>query len=174
MKPASAVFLSCIAFSVAPLAHAVTTTATFQVLITIAKACSVTAGPASNINLGTVNSSAINTTGNSTISVNCSKTTPYYIGLAPSTANGGNTSGAGAMSSVANSATNTDKVPYQLNQTSATGPVWGNTATSTTVGNGVAGTGTGIAQTYTVYATAASANFTPDSYADIVTVNVNY
>lgn len=114
------------------------------------------------------------TSGNSTISVNCSKTTPYFIGLAPSTANGGGTGGAGAMSSVANAATNTDKVPYQLNQTSATGPVWGNTATTTTVGNGVAGTGTGVAQTYTVYATAASANFTPDSYADTVTVNVNY
>ena len=174
MKPASVVFLSCMAFTVTPLAHAVTTTGTFQVLITIAKACSVTAGPSSNINLGTVNSSTTNTTGNSTISVTCSKTTPYFIGMAPSTKNGGNTSGAGAMSSVANSATNMDKVPYQLNQISATGPVWGNTATSTTVGNGVAGTGTGAAQTYTVYATAPRANFTPDNYADTVTVNVNY
>ncbi|HEY3984216.1 Csu type fimbrial protein [Cedecea sp.] len=176
MKSATGVrlVLSCIAFAIAPSASAVTSTGTFQVLINIAKACSVTAGPTSNINLGSVNSSATNTTGNSTISVNCSKTTPYFIGLAPSTANGGNTSGAGAMSSVANSATNTDKVPYQLNQTSATGPAWGNTATSTTVGNGVAGTGSGLAQTYTVYATAPGANYTPDSYADTVTVNVNY
>jgi len=78
------------------------------------------------------------------------------------------------MSSVANAATNTDKVPYQLNRTSATGPVWGNTATDTAPGNGVAATGTGLAQTYTVYATAPSANFTPDDYADTVTVNVNY
>jgi spore coat protein U-like protein len=38
----------------------------------------------------------------------------------------------------------------------------------------VAGTGTGAAQTYTVYATATSTNFAPDSYADTVTVNVNY
>jgi spore coat protein U-like protein len=29
-------------------------------------------------------------------------------------------------------------------------------------------------QTFTVYATAPSANFTPDDYADTVTVNVNY
>lgn len=102
------------------------------------------------------------------------KTTPYFIGLAPSAANGGTTTGSGAMSSVANAATNTDKVPYQLNRTSATGPVWGNTATDTAPGNGVAATGTGLVQTFTVYATAPSANFTPDDYADTVTVNVNY
>lgn len=176
MKPTGLLrfILPCLAFAVIPTANSATTTATFQVLITILKSCSVTAGSASNINLGSVNSDQTNTSGNSTISVNCSKTTPYFIGLAPSTANGGGTGGAGAMSSVANAVTNTDKVPYQLNQTSATGPVWGNTATTTTVGNGVAGTGTGVAQTYTVYATAASANFTPDSYADTVTVTVNY
>lgn len=165
---------SCFVISFIPPVSAVSTTGTFQVLINIQKSCTITAGSISNINFGTVNGSATNTSGSNTISVNCSKSTPYYIGLAPSTANGGNTTGAGAMSSVLNSATNSDKVPYQLNQTSATGPVWGNTATSTAVGNGMAGTGTGLAQVLTVYATAASANFTPDNYADTVTVNVNY
>jgi spore coat protein U-like protein len=147
-------------------------TASFQVLITITKACSVTAGTASNINLGSVAATAVNTTNSNTISVNCSKTTPYYVGLAPSNAN---TAGAGLMVSSTAPATNTDKVPYQLTSTAgAGGTIWGNTATSTAVGNGVAGTGTGAAQSLTVYATAASANFTPDSYADTVTVNVNY
>ncbi|MBB6243430.1 spore coat protein U domain-containing protein [Rhodanobacter sp. MP1X3] len=147
-------------------------TATFQVLITITKACTVTAGTASNINLGSVAGTAVNTTNSNTISVNCSKTTPYYVGLAPSNAN---TAGAGTMVSTTAPATNTDKVPYQLTSTAgAGGTIWGNTATSTAVGNGVAGTGTGVAQSLTVYATAASANFTPDSYADTVTVNVNY
>jgi spore coat protein U-like protein len=150
-------------------------TATFQVLITIQKACTVLAGAASNINLGTVNSTATNTTGSNTISVTCSKTTPYYVGLAPSTANGGNTTGGGNMISTTAPAVNTDKVPYQLSSTAGpSGTPWGNTATSTSVGNGVAGTGTGLAQPLTVYATAASANFTPDSYADTVTVNVNF
>lgn len=111
IKPTARAVLACIVFTVAPSTNASTATSTFQVLITIAKACTVTAGPSSNINLGSVNSSATNTTGNSTIYVNCSKTTPYFIGLAPSTANGGSTTGAGAMSSVANSSTNTDKVP---------------------------------------------------------------
>lgn len=166
--------LFCCAFSIIPVANAATTSATFQVLMTIQKACTVVAGSGSNISLGSVSATAINTSASNSISVNCSKTTPFFIGLEPSAANGGNTTGAGAMSSVTNSATNTDKVPYQLNKTSATGPVWGNTATATSVGNGVAGTGTGQAQTFTVYATAPGANFTPDDYADTVTVNVNY
>jgi spore coat protein U-like protein len=119
-----------------------------------------------------VAATALNTSNSNTISVNCSKTTPYYVGLAPSNAN---TAGAGVMASTTAPATNTDKVPYQLTSTAgAGGTIWGNTATSTAVGNGVAGTGTGAAQSLTVYATAASANFTPDSYADTVTVNVNY
>ncbi|WP_213716597.1 Csu type fimbrial protein [Cedecea lapagei] len=171
---AARLILSCTAFAVIPSANAAVANGTFQVLITITKSCTVTAGAASNINLGSVAASAVNTSQSNTFTVNCSKATPYFIGLAPSAANGGTTTGSGAMSSVLNSATNTDKVPYQLNQTSATGPVWGNTATTTTVGNGVAGLGTGLAISYTVYATAASANYTPDSYADTVTVNVNY
>lgn len=166
--------LFCTVFSMTSVANAATANGTFQVLMTIQKACTVTAGSASNITLGPVNTTATNTNGSNTISINCSKTTPYFIGLAPSTTNGGNTTGGGAMSSVANSATNTDKVPYQLNQTSATGPVWGNTATATSVGNGVASIGTGQGQNFTVYATAPSANFTPDDYADVVTVTVNY
>lgn len=150
-------------------------TATFQVLMVIQKACSVSAGASSNINLGTVSSTAVNTTGSNTFTVNCSLTTPYYIGMAPSAANGGNTTGGGNMISTTNPVTNSSKIPYQLSSTAGpSGTPWGNTATTTSVGNGVAGIGTGLAQTLTVYATAASANFTPDSYADTVTINVNF
>lgn len=173
MKPVirASLMLSCMAADFIPSANAAVANGTFQVLITVLKSCTVTAGSGSNINLGSVNANAGSTSGNNTISVNCSKTTPYFIGLAPSNAN---TLGAGTMASSTNPVTNTDKIPYQLNQTSATGPVWGNTATTSAVGNGVAGTGTGLAQTITVYATVANADFTPDSYADTVTVNVNY
>lgn len=154
-------------------ASAVTTTATFQVLITITKSCTVTAGAGSNINFGSVASSTANSTGTSNISVNCSRLTPYYIGLAPvSTAS---TTGAGTMASTTAPAVNLDKVPYQLSSTPGpAGTAWGNTATATAVGNGVAGVGTGLAQPIPVYATVASANFSADSYADTVTVNVNY
>ena len=113
--------------------------------------------------------------GSNTISVNCTKSTPYFIGLAPSAANGGTNSGSGAMASTGGVAGNTDKVAYQLRSTAgASGTVWGNTATTSTVGNGVAGTGNGSAQSHTVYATVPSANYTADSYADTVTVTVNY
>ncbi|CAB3771650.1 Spore coat U domain-containing protein [Burkholderia sp. MSh2] len=173
--PLAASLLVAAGLAALPATAASPATATFQVLITIQTACSVTAGAASNINLGTVSATAVNTTGSNTISVTCSKTTPYYIGLAPSAANGGTTTGSGAMSTADALAGNTDKVPYQLSSTPGpSGTPWGNTATSTSVGNGVAGTGTGNAQSLTVYATAPSANFTPDSYADTVTVNVNF
>lgn len=167
-RAAAFALLACAAAS----AHAAVATANFQVTITILKSCSVTAGAASNIALGSVVTTATNTTGTSNISVTCSKTTPYYIGLAPSNAS---TTGAGVMSGTGAIPANTDKVPYQLTSTpGAAGTIWGNTATATAVGNGVAGTGSGAAQSIPVYATAASANFTPDSYADTVTVNVNY
>ncbi|RTD83859.1 SCPU domain-containing protein [Variovorax atrisoli] len=141
-------------------------TATFQVLITVAKACSVTAGSGSNINFNTVDSSATNLSASSNISVTCSKSTPYNIGLLPSN---NSSTGAGAMGN-----TGTDTIPYQLRSVSANGAIWGSTATSTSVGNGVAGTGTGSAQSIPVWATVASVNVTPGSYSDTVTVQVNY
>lgn len=151
-------------------AMAATATDTFQVKLTILKSCSVTAGTASDISLGSVLSTAVNASGSNTISVTCSKTTPYFIGLTPSN---NSTTGGGIMSPTVNGAS-ADTVPYQLHSESATGPVWGNTATASTVGNGVAGTGTGAAVSHTVYAVAPSANFTPTSYVDTVTVTVNY
>lgn len=161
--------------SITPAAHAATATGSFQVQIEIQKSCTVTAGAGSDINVGSVASTATNSAGSNTISVTCTKSTPYFIGLAPSAANGGTNSGSGAMASTGGVAGNTDKVSYQLRSTAGTsGTVWGNTATTSTVGNGVAGTGNGSAQSHTVYATVPSANYTADSYADTVTVTVNY
>ena len=146
-------------------------TATFQVLIKVQKACSVTAGAASNIDFGTVDASATGLTGGSSISVTCSKKTPYSVGLLPSN---NNTTGAGSMAAlnVAPVTGNTDAVPYQLRSVGTAGNVWGST-----VANGaVAGTGNGAAQSIPVFATipGAGANVTPDSYADTVTVQVTY
>jgi spore coat protein U-like protein len=158
-----------------PAAQAATATGSFQVQIEIQKSCTVTAGSGSNIDLGTVASTATNSAGSNTISVNCTKSTPFFFGLAPSASNGGTNSGSGAMASTGGVAGNTDKVAYQLRSTAgASGTVWGNTATTSTVGNGVAGTGNGSAQSHTVYATVPSANYAADSYADTVTVTVNY
>lgn len=158
-----------LAAALIPSANAAVATNTFQVQIIIQSTCSVTQ-PAL-LNLGTVLSSATNTSGSTVMAVTCSKSTPYNIGLSPSSADGGTTTGSGSMSGTTG---NTDKVPYQLNQDSAGTKPWGNTATSISEGNGVAGIGTGAAQNVTVYAVAANANFKPDTYTDTVTINVNY
>lgn len=168
MKKPSFLLAAVLAVTATSAAMADIKTSTFQVLINVAKACSVTAGNASNINFGTVDSSATGLSASGNISVTCSKTTPYNVGLTPSNTD---TAGAGVMSGVPG---NSDTVAYQLRSVSATGPVWGSTATPTTVGNGVAGTGTGAAQTIPVFATVASANVTPGAYSDTVTVTVNY
>jgi spore coat protein U-like protein len=140
-------------------------TATFQVKMSIVKSCSVSA---SDINLGAQDSIATNIISNSTISVKCSKTTPYFIGLGVA----GSTSGAGQMLGTSG---NTDKVPYQLRSTaSMTGTIWGNTATSTVIGNGVTGIGDGTTQAHTVSVTVPDANYNIDSYVETVTVNVNF
>ncbi len=158
-------------------AHAATATSTFQVQMTITSSCAVTTAP-TNINLGSVvaTSTAVNQNGSTTFKVNCSKNTPFYVGLAPSTANGGTNAGAGNM--VGAISGNTDKVPYTLYQDAGFATVWGNTATSSSAGNGKSGTGAGMATanavSFTAYAKATNADFTPDSYADSVTVNVSY
>lgn len=134
----------------------------FTVLATVAKQCTITTN--GNINLGSVNSSAVNTTSSNTLSVTCTNSTPYTVGLLPAN---GNSAGSGVMSGTGS---NTDQVSYQLTSTAgSSGTVWGNTAS-----NNVSGTGTGSAATYTVYATVPNANYTPDNYSDTVTVNVTY
>ena len=139
---------------------------TVNVTASLNSACTVSAG---TLAFGTVMANATNLAGSSTLTVTCPNATAYYIGLAPSN---GSTVGAGTMSGTGG---NTDKPPYQLRSTAgSSGAIWGNTATSTSVGNGVAGTGTGSAQNRTVYATMPSANFRPDTYSDTVTVRVNY
>ena len=155
-----------------PAAHAATQTGTFEVRVEITATCAVTAGAGSNIDFGSVLSTASGPSleKSSTISVNCTKGTPYFIGLKPSN---DNTAGLGLMTALASG--NTDTVPYQLRSTAgASGTIWGNTATTAAVGNGVGGVGTGASQSHTVYATLAGANYTADTYKDTVTVTVNY
>lgn len=133
---------------------------------TVRNACTVST---SNLALGNVAATSTTVAGSTSLSVTCPNGTAYYIGLAPSN---GSTTGAGTLTGTGG---NTDHPAYQLRSTSgASGTVWGNTATSTSAGNGVAGTGTGSAQSRTVYVTMPSANFKPDTYSDTVTVTVNY
>jgi spore coat protein U-like protein len=141
-------------------------TATFEVRLAVQKACSVTAGSASDLDFGTQDPNATNLSVNKTISVTCSKNTAYTIGLLPSN---NATTGAGSMAGA--TAGNTDTVAYQLRSaTGAAGAVWGDATT-----NRVAGNGDGTLKTHTVYGTVANVgNVAPDNYKDVVTVNVRY
>ncbi|WP_252145783.1 Csu type fimbrial protein [Yokenella regensburgei] len=134
----------------------------FNVTATVVKQCNVSY--ANNVSFGSVTASQSNITSFNTLGVACTSNTPYTIGLVPSNSN---TAGSGAMKGTGS---NTDTVPYQLSSTAGpSGTVWGNTAQNT-----VAGTGTGSTVAYTVYGTVPSANYTPDSYSDTVTINVTY
>ena len=141
----------------------------FTVQATVIPSCSVTS--ASDVNLGSHSASKKSITGNnpSAINVTCTKGTPYTIGLMPSNKR---VDGAGVMSGTGG---NTDKIAYQLRSTTGiAGQIWGNTATSTTLGNGVLGKINGVNQSYPVYVTVPSADFKPDDYSDKVTIQLNY
>ncbi|WP_171996357.1 spore coat U domain-containing protein [Psychrobacter sp. DAB_AL43B] len=142
----------------------------FKVQAAVLPSCTITA--TSNVNLGPRSASETNITGSnsSAITVNCTNGGSYYIGLKPSN---NDQNGEGVMSGLTTG--NTDKVPYQLRSTSGiAGKVWGNTATSTAVGNGVADFGTGSNKTHEVFVTVPNADFKPDNYSDTVTIHVNY
>ncbi|MEZ5688127.1 MAG: spore coat U domain-containing protein [Caenibius sp.] len=132
----------------------------------VPNSCTVTA--LGDADLGIVSATAGATYGNTSVRVNCPRDTPYTIGLTPSN---GNSSGLGALSGTGS---NTDKPPYQLRKTSNTGPIWGQAVSPTNAGNGQSGTGTGANQTYPVYVSVPSPNYTPDQYSDTVTVTLNF
>ncbi|WP_201525919.1 spore coat U domain-containing protein [Psychrobacter frigidicola] len=140
----------------------------FTVQATVVSSCLINS--ASNIDLGSQPANLTNITGyNSVINVTCTNDALYNIGLSPSN---DNADGEGVMTETPSDSYG---VPYQLRSTSGVGgTIWGNTATSDNVGNGVAGTGSGAPKSHTVYVTVPSADFKPGNYSDIVTISVNY
>jgi len=142
-------------------------TTSFKVQLVVEKACSVSA---TDLDFGSQDSTATNLSEstNGTVTVTCSKNTPYIVGLAPSN---GDANGAGEMTS----GTTSDTVGYQLYQDSGHSTIWGNDGTLSAAGNEVSGTGTGSAETaIDVYAQVTSANVEPGTYSDTVNVNVTY
>ncbi len=134
----------------------------FTIAASIIKQCTV--NTVGNINLGAVDSTAINVTAGTAFNVACSNGTPYSIGLIPSN---GSTAGNGVMKSTGS---NTDLISYQLSSTpGANGIPWGNVVT-----NVKTDIGTGLSTSYAVYAIVPTANYTPGDYADTVTINVTY
>ena len=133
-----------------------------SVNITIQNACNVSSVAPTALNFGTQGplTSAVNQT--STITVTCTKSAPYNIGL------DGGTSGNVSARTMINGA---NTVGYQLYSDSGRSTVWGNTIGTNTV----ASTGTGSSQAFTVYGQV-PAQATPPAatYNDTVNVTVTY
>lgn len=166
--------LSIAFMPVAPLvevAHAAvysngTATATFNVTLTLQANCAIAATP---LAFGTngILATAINQ--QTTLNVTCTNTTPYNVGL-----DAGNVTGSSVTARLmAGTATGntTTTVGFQLYQDAGRTTIWGNTQGTNTV----AGTGTGAAQTLTVYGQVpVQTTPRPDTYQTTVTATVYF
>jgi spore coat protein U-like protein len=154
--PAVCLFLSVSA------SQAATTTSTFTVQVAITASCTITS--ASTLNFGTQGVLAANVDQTSTLQVQCTNTTPYNIGLDVGT-------GSGATVATRKLTSGGNTVNYSLYSDSGRTTVWGNTVATDTV----ASTGTGSAQSFTVYGRVpAQSTPAPGTYTDTITVTVTY
>jgi len=145
------------------IAAAQTPSAQFTVQITIAGSCQVNS--ASNMDFGSHGVLNTNSDTTSTLTVQCTNTTPFNIGLS---------AGSGATATVTNrqmTGPGGATITYSLYRTAARDTVWGNTTGTNTV----SGTGTGAAQQITVYGRVAPQNTpAPNTYTDTVTATITY
>lgn len=141
-------------------ASAATATTTFQVTATVQATCLINANP---LAFGTYTGTQADAT--STLSVTCTNTTPYNVGLDAGTATGATVTTrrmTGPSAALLN---------YALFSDSARTVTWGNTVGTNTV----TGTGNGNAQTLTVYGRVAAGQFVaPGAYADTITATITF
>lgn len=140
-------------------AQAATATTTFAVTATVLSTCLISATP-----LAFGNYTGAQTDATSTLSVTCTNTTAYNVGL-----DAGQATGATVTTRAMQNGTNT--LGYALYSDTARSVNWGNTVPTDTV----AGTGSGIAQTLTVYGRIPAGSLpAPGAYADTITATVTY
>jgi spore coat protein U-like protein len=143
-------------------ADAATTSASFQVTASVQANCSISA---TGLAFGQYTGAAA-VTSTSTLTVNCSKNTPYTIGLDQGTSSGATVRNR-AMTGTAN---RSNTLSYGLFSDNAYSVTWGNSGTGL-----VSQTGTGLNQSITVYGQIpASQIVAPDSYKDTITATVTY
>jgi spore coat protein U-like protein len=141
-------------------ALAATATTTFNVTATVQATCLISAN---NLGFGTYTGTVINLT--TTMSVTCTNSTPYNVGLNAGTA-GGATVTTRAMSGPGGAT-----LSYGLYQDSGHSTNWGNTVGTDTK----SGTGNGSAQSLTVYGQLTAAQYpSPGSYSDTITATITY
>ncbi len=151
--------LSCLPLS----GFSATATTTFAVTATVLNVCTVSALP---LAFGTYDpTSATATDGTSTITVLCTLSQAYNVRLSQ----GVNGTGVTARKMILTAGS--DLLPYTLYRDASRTLNWGITDATDTV----AGTGTGVAQTHTVYGRIPiNAAVAAGAYTDTVTVTVNY
>ncbi|WP_423778032.1 spore coat protein U domain-containing protein [Delftia acidovorans] len=140
-------------------------TATFQVTASVSATCVISA---TNVAFGAITPAATGTaTTTGTITSTCTKTTPYTLALNA----GGGTIAARTMAG--GTAGNTDKLAYNIYTDAGATLIFGDG----TAGNGstVGLTGTGAAQTTTIYGQSSLNQYVkPDAYSDNLTVTMTY
>jgi spore coat protein U-like protein len=153
--------LGFLALGLAPLpALAATATTTFAVTATVQATCLVAATPmAFGIYTGVISTST------SIVSVTCTNTTPYNVGLSAGLATGA------TVTTRSMTGTASALLGYALFSDSARTVNWGLTIGTNTV----TGTGNGAAQPITVYGQVPAAQFVaPGAYSDTITATVTY
>ncbi len=145
-----------LAGQIAP-AFATTVTANISVSATSLSSCTILATP-----LAFGNYAQTLTTASAALTVTCTATTPYTIGLNQGTTTGGTQSARLLYNTLAGTT-----IAYSLYTDS------GHTSPWTT--NTVSGTGNGLVQTVNVYGTiAAGLQAAPGAYSDLVTATLSY
>jgi spore coat protein U-like protein len=143
-----------------------TSTSPLAVTLTLLANCTITANPLSFGSPGVL-SAAVNQ--QTTVSVTCTNTTPYNVGLDAGTVTG-STVAARLLAGTATGNTGTT-VGFELYQDSGHTTLFGNTQGTNTEG----GTGTGSAQSIPVYGQVpAQTTPKPDTYATTVTATVYF
>jgi len=159
--PLATVFFSGLMFTVAS-AGAQAQSTTFNVTTSVGEACSVSA---TDLGFGAYDPlSATNTDATTTLDVTCTLTTTYDVGLDAGT-------GTGATTTVRVMEFGANTLNYALYQEAGRTTIWGDTVGVDTV----SGTGTGSAQSLTVYGRIpALQSATPGAYTDLITVTVTF
>lgn len=151
------------------IAHAATATTTFTVSVTITASCTISA---TNLAFGTQGALTANVDQTSTITVNCTDTTPYSVGLD----NGLNFSGTRRMK---DTGAGTTFVSYGLYTDAGRTNAWTTTTSAASCTGGAntcaLGTGNGANQNITVYGRIPSQTTpAPATFNDTVTATVTY
>ena len=162
-KIALAAALGAVAFS--PAANAGTATGVLNVTATVTGSCTIVT-PATLAFGNIVSTLTVPAPGTATLSVNCTSSLPYDVGI---DATGGS---AGTNRRMSDGAASPSFLLYQLYSDAARTTIWGNTVGTSTV----PGTGTGAAQPITVYGSVLVQNPTPPAgaYTDTLNVTVTF